>query len=136
MNPFTDDDDDDGLSGLGIDIFAAIKSAVGTSEVQKAWSQVKSPLPAITGIPGVSKPVLPSWLTQFGTPISTLAKAVVAKARAQPTTAPATHPATGDPLVPSAGGVGRAVTSAATSPYVWAALGLAGLGVFLAARRR
>ena len=134
MNPFTDSDDDD---NLGIDIFAALKGAVQAPEVQAAWSKVKSPLPAIQGISGGPKaPVLPSWLTQFAKPITTLTKAVAQQVKSQPTTAPASSPSTGEPLVPSAGGAPGVVPAATNTIKILAGVGLAGAAVYLLTRRR
>lgn len=128
-------DYDDFDDNLGVDIFAAIREAVGTSEVKQAWSQVKSPLPAIKGVSGVSKPVLPSWLTQFGTPISTLAKTIVSKAKAQPTTAPETTPQ-GETIVPRAGAAPPSGQEGMNPLTILVGLGLAGAAVYLIARRR
>jgi len=133
MNPFTDSDDDN----LGIDIFAALKGAVQSQDVQAAWSKVKSPIPAIQGIAGGPKAPsvsLPPWLTQFGKPIATLTKAVVSQVKSQPTTAPATNPQ-GDPVVPSAGSVAPIVTKTNTAMVV-AGAGMIGAAIYLLTRKR
>jgi MYXO-CTERM domain-containing protein len=134
MNPFIDSDDDD---NLGIDIFAALKGAVQSQDVQAAWSKVKSPLPAIQGISGGPKaPVLPSWLTQFAKPITTLTKAVVQQVKSQPTTAPASSPSTGEPLLPSAGGAPGKTPPATNTMMILAGVGLAGAAAYFLTRRR
>jgi hypothetical protein len=131
------DDEDDGIGGLGIDIFAAIQEAVKSKNVQQQFSTLKNP---ITGVlPQVSGgPKLPSWLTQLGKPIATLVKTTVEKAKVQPTTAPATS-STGEPLVPSAGGVGKPASSlpgGIPMSYLYIGMGLVGIGVYLNMRRR
>jgi len=133
VNPFSDDEDE----GLGIDIFAAIRDAVKSPDVQAQFAKIKSPIPAIQGISGGPKlPQLPAWMQQLGKATGTLVKTTINKAKSQPTT-PATSAATGEPLVPSAGGVGRDYAASLISPAkVALGLGLVGAAVYMLRRRK
>jgi hypothetical protein len=118
-------DIDDAQEGLGLDIFAAIESAVKSKDVQQQFSTLKSPLPSVS-LPS-SGIALPSWLTQFGAPVETLIKTTISKAKAQPTAA-ATTP-TGEPKAKPAASGGLSL------PMIGAGAALLILGYYAMRRR-
>lgn len=123
-------DANEAQEGLGVDFFAALQEAVKSKEVQQQFSTLKSPITGVTF--GGPKVQVPSWLSQFAKPVTTLAKTVAAKAKSQPqsSAAPATSP-TGEEKVIFA----PLQTTGLSLPLIGAGVAILAIG-FLALRRK